>query len=448
MTFRASQALTLSLALIAWTEAHGAQLDYTIGVGVEHNDNINLSETAPVGDTILEPTLAFTLGQSGSTVQAAATGLFEYRDFLQGRFGDDFLGQLDARVNWSAIPGWLDFGIEEALGVQPIDNLSPNTPANQQQTNVFAVGPTFNFRLGQTMRGQAELRYTNSYAEETEAFNSDRGSAALRIIKDLSTGSTLAANVVDEHIRFRDSTIDPDYSRYGAFGRYTRKWSKFDLVADFGYSWLDYSGLSTLARDRDDALARATLDWRATERSTLTLDLAHQLSDAASGLLAGTTTATTTGNPLPVQIATGNTTATSAAYLENRIDVGYAYRGARAAFTLSPYYRKLDFGALNDNGASGTAGEAINQSARGATLGASWLLRPLLGVGVAASAENLRYDTLDREDRSRTLQAFLRQQFSRHWVGRIDLTRYERDSNAVGQSADQNIVFVELTYTR
>ena len=92
MTFRASHAWTLGLLCAVGTDARCAQLDYTVGFGVEHNDNINLSENAPAGDTILEPTLAFAVTQSGSTIQANANGILEYRDFLQGRFSDDFLG--------------------------------------------------------------------------------------------------------------------------------------------------------------------------------------------------------------------------------------------------------------------------------------------------------------------------------------------------------------------
>jgi hypothetical protein len=430
------------------SSAQSVQIEYVAGVAVEHNDNINLSETAAVGDTILKPTLAFTLDQSGSTVQAAANGIFEYRDFLQGRFGDDFLGQLNGRMNWSAIPERLNIGIEDYLGVQPINQLAPNTPGNQQQTNVFAVGPTLNFRIGPTVRGQAELRYTNSYAEETDQFNSDRVSAALRAIRDLSAGSTLSANLVDERIRFRDSDLNPNYSRYSAFGRYTRKWTRFDLTTDFGYSWIDYSGNSLAVRDRNDALARANLDWHLSDRSTLTLDVAHQLSDAASSLLTGATIGTETGNPIPAQIATGSAATTSAPYLENRVDFGYAYRGPRASFTIAPYFRKLDYGAADSGDSVDPSGQSINQTARGASVTASWLLRPLLGIGVLANGENLRYDGLAREDKTWTVQAFIRQQLTPHWSWRADLTRYERNSNAAGQSANQNIVSVQVTYAR
>lgn len=447
MSFRLKHACTLGLLSTLAGVGHAGQIDYTVGIGVEHNDNLNLGETDPVADTIIEPTFAFNGTQSGSTIQAAANGIVRYRDFTQGNFSNDFLGQLTGQLNWSAIPERLDIGIEDYLGVQPINNLQPDTPGNQQQTNVIAIGPTLKFGFGPTVRGQAELRFINSYADETEQFNSNRVSAALRAIKDLSASSTIAGNIVDERVTFRDSTVGPDYNRYSAFGRHTRQWAKFNLTADFGYTWLKYSGSALGADDRDAPLARANLDWHFSDRSTLTVDVAHQLSDAASSLLAGTAIGPGTVNPIPVQISTGSATSTSAAFLENRIDLGYGYRGLRLAFTVAPYYRKLDYGFLDNIGDLGD-GAAINQSARGATLTASWLLRPLVTIGVVASGENVRYDALDREDKTRTVQAFLSQQFTRHWSWRADLTRYERDSSVVGQSANQNIVFVGLTYAR
>ncbi len=447
MLLRPRHAWALGLLSTLCGNADAVQLEYTVGVGIEHNDNLNLSENDPVGDTIIEPTFAFTANQSGSTFQGAANGIVQYRDFTEGHFSNDWRGQLNGQLNWSAIPERLNLGIEDYLGIQPINDLQPDTPGNQQQINVFAIGPTLNFRLGPTVRGQAELRYINSYADETEEFNSDRASAALRAIKDLSATSTIAANLVDERVDFRDSDLNPNYSRYSAYGRYTRKWTKIDLTTDLGYSWLKYSSNPLDIQDRNALLARGTLDWHVSDRSTITVDVAHQLSDAASNLLIGSAIGAETGNPIPAQIATGSATTTSAAFLENRIDFGYAYRGARGAFSIAPYYRKLDYGALSSADNIGD-GAAINQSARGANFTASWLLRPLLTIGVVASGENLQYDQLGREDKTWSVQGFITQQFTRHWSWRADVTRYKRDSTVAGQSADQNIVFVGLTYSR
>lgn len=428
------------IGLVLPAAASAVQLDYLVELGLEHNDNVNLSEDDARSDNILEPMLGFNLKQEGSTIQAAANGVVQYRDYFGGEFSDELRGQLAGHLNWTAVPERLNLTVEDYVGVQPINQLQPNTPSNQQQTNVFAIGPTLNFRLGPTVRGEAELRYIDSYAEETDEFNTNRVSGAVRAIKDIDPTSTLSANVADERIDFKESGAGPDYSRYSVFGRYTRKWTDVDLIADLGYSWLRYSG-GTID-DRDSPLGRATLAWHYSARNTFGLDFAYQFSDAASFMMTGADVPA-----IPTSIATGDATTTSQAYLERRLGLNYAYVDPRLALTLAPYYRKLDYSTVNDlDPAGGITG--INQTGKGATAGLTYFLRPLVSIGVTANGENLRYADLDREDKTWTVTAFFRQQWTRNWSWRVELTRYKRDSSTSGQSFDQNVAYVALTYTR
>jgi len=430
----------ISLALLAATFSPAAaamQLDYQLSLGVEHNDNVNLSEDNAVGDDILEPTFAFNLRQDGSTLQASANGIVGYRDYLQGRYGDEFRGQLASHLNWMALPERLSFTVEDYLGVQPVNALEPDTPGNQQQTNVFALGPTLSFRLGPTMRGQAELRYLSSYAEKTKEFDSQRASAALRAIKDLSATSSLSANLDGEHIHYTERDASPDYDRYQLYGRYTRNWNKIDLTADLGYSWLRYSGRDL--SDHDDPLGRLSLAWRATPQSTLHVNFSYQFSDAATDMVLPAGIGTT----VPTNIANGDATISSQAFLERELGFGYEYRNQRVTFEIAPFYRKLAY--VDQTGFDETG---LDQTSHGATAALSWLLRPLLTIGLAASGVSERYDRIDREDNDWTATAFLTRQWSRHWSGRLAFTHYERDSTVPGQSAAQNIVFASITFTR
>lgn len=424
------------LTLMLPGAASALQLDYLVELGLEHNDNVNLSEDDPQSANILRPMLGFNLQQEGSTVQASASGVVEYRDYLGNEFSNEFRGQLAGHLNWTMVPERLNMTVEDYVSVQPIDPLAQDTPDNQQQTNVFAIGPTLTFRLGPTVRGQAELRYVDSHAEETEEFNTQRLNGALRAIKDLSSTSTISANLVDERVDFTQSDAGPDYSRYSAFGRYTRNWTKLDLIADLGYSWIDYSG--NTVENRHDPLGRAKLAWRASERSTFTGDVAYQFSDAASDMMD-----IVIGSAIPTSIATGDATTTSQPYLEKRVTLGYTYRGDRFGFNVAPYYRKLDYGTADIDVEAG-----LDQTGKGATAGFSYLLRPLISTGLTATGENLNYDEITREDKTWTITAFLRQQWTRNWSWRVELTHYKRDSTAAGQSSDQNIAYLGITYTR
>jgi hypothetical protein len=430
----------LALALAVPSVALAAPIDYHIDLGIEHNDNVNLSDNDPVSEDILEPQIGFGYVQDGATIQAAANGILQYRDYLGGEFSDEVRGQLAGRLNWTAVPQRLNIAVQDFLSVQPVNPLQPNTPNNQQQTNVFAVVPTLDFRVGDTVRGEADLRYVNSYADETKEFNSQRAGAALRFIKDLDPTSAISANGEDEHVHFTDALGGPDYNRYSVFGRYTQKWTKVDLVADLGYMWLDYSG--NVFEDRNEPLGRAALSWHPSERSTFTADAAYQFSDAASSMIATTDVQTpTTGQP-PTAIAIGDATTTSQAYLEHRLGVGYRWAGERLTFNIDPYYRELDY----SNGTQVVTG--LDETVRGVTGAASYLLRPLLSIGLAGTGENLHYDGIGRRDKTWTLTAFLTQQWTRNWGGRLEYTHYTRNSNVVGQDFDQNIIYFALVYTR
>ena len=434
---RISRLSGVLFALAVPSLAGAVKIDYMIEMGVEHNDNVNLSETDPVSEDILEPILGFNISEEGSTIQATANGAVQYRDYLGGEFSDEFRGQLAGHLNWTMVPERLNLTVEDYLTEQPVNPLEPNTPTNLQQTNVFAIGPTLGFRLGETTRGQAELRYISSYADTTKQFNTNRGVAALRAIKDLDPTSAISANVEYEDINYTERLAGPDYARASVFGRYTRKWTKLDLTTDFGYSWLDFSG--NLLKNRDDPLARVTLDWHASERSTFNLNATYQFSDAATGMMVGADIGTT----IPSNIATGDATTTSQPYLEHRFGFGYAWHGDRLTFNIDPYYYKLDY--VTD----GTiVARGLDETGKGATAGLTYVLRPLLTTGLTVTGENLHYDSIGRVDDSWTIVAFLRQQWTRNWSWRIELSRYDRNSNAPGLTSVENIVYFGIAYTR
>ena len=427
------------LALAMPSLAGAVRLDYMVEMGIEHNDNVNLSETDPASEDILEPLLGFNLSENGSTVQAAATGAVQYRDYLGGEFSDEFRGQLSGHLNWTMVPKRLNLTVEDYLTIQPVNPLAPDTPSNQQQTNVFAIGPTLGFRLGATVNGQAELRYVSSYADETKQFNTNRAVGALRAIKDIDPTSTISGNFEATDINYTETNaVVPDYLRYSLFGRYTRNWTKLDLTADLGYSWLRFSG--NAIEDRDDPLARVTLGWRASPRSTLTASAGYQFSDAASGMMV---IPSDIGTTVPSNIAIGDATTTSQPYLERRFSFGYVWHGERLTFNVEPYYYKLDY--VSD-GTSLVAG--LNETGKGAFAGMSYILRPLLTTGVTATGENLHYDAIGRIDDTWTVTAFLRQQWTRNWSWRLELSHYERNSDAPGLSSDQNVAYFGIAYTR
>ena len=425
---------TLSLAAASGVASAG-QLDYTLYTGIEHSNNITLSTTDPISQNILIPGLNFQYTQQGSTLQANVAGDLEYRDFLGNTFNNQTQVQLAGQANWTVSPQRLDFTVQDFAGIQPIDSLVSNAPNNQQQTNVFTLGPTLHFRLGDTLRGQAELTYINSYAQKTDEFNSQRGQAALRVFKDLDATDLLSANLTSQRIAFSNSDGGPDYTRNELYGEYVSKLVQFDLDAVLGWTQIDFDGAGT--HTASSPLARVTLDWRFTERSTFTVAAARQYSDAAQSMmvLPGTSQIVV---PTAGGISTGDTTINSQVYLERSVELGYAYRADRFTVSVAPSYTKLSY--LN--------GPTFNQSGYGGNLSIDYRLRPTLTLSAFAIQENTKYQTLARRDNTISYGLNLTEQWTPHWSWRASLSRQRRNSNSLDQSYRENEIYVGVVYKR
>lgn len=407
-----------------------AQFDYSLYAGIEHSNNINLSSENPISENVLIPGLNFTYAQQGSTLQANVVGALEYHDYTGGKFDNQTQTQLAGQANWTMLPQRLDFSVEDYAAVQPIDSLASDSPGNQQQTNVLALGPTLHLRFGDAFRGQVELRYINSYASKVDDFNSSRGSAAVRLFREISPTDQLSANVETQHVDFQNGGAE-NYDRNEAYVAYDSKLARFDINALLGWSQLNFDHSSS----ESNPLVRVTLDWRPTQRSTFSLFGAFQYSDAAQDMLPSQgqeVTNTVDG------ISTGNSVVDSQVYQERLLQATYTLRTARMTLSVAPFYRKLHY--LID--------PTLDQVGRGGSINIGYLLRPTLTLSALVTGEKLAYQTLDRSDRTVRFGLDLNRQWTQHWSAHISVDRQRRNSDASGQSYRETRIFLGVVFRR
>ncbi|GAB3786434.1 outer membrane beta-barrel protein [Dyella agri] len=431
---RLARTIALALAFTAGPAVAG-QFDYVLYGGVEHSDNINLSDTAPASQWLLVPGFGFDYDQRGATLQAHVAGGAEYRDYLGGNYANQKFGELAGQVNWTVLPQRLDFMAQDYASVQPISSLASNGPGNQQQTNVLTVGPTLYFNLGSALHGQAELRYINSRASRTTQFDSSRGDGALRLIRDVSPTSQLSFNLEAQEVNFDDSS-EVNYSRDEAFVRYVRKLAKLDLDVAAGWSHLSfdrgYGSAST-------PLVRASLKWHANARNAFGVAYMRNYSDAAQDLIS-LADPMDNGAPLtpPLSIQTGGAVIGSGVYLEQRVEGHYDYIGDRLTVSLSPWYRKLHY----------LEGLQPDQTGRGGDLGVNYRINPRLTLSGFANIEREDYTTLARRDTTRNVGVALRQFMNSHWSWRVSVVNQHRTSTAPGEGYRETEVYFGVVYQR
>lgn len=434
MPVRRHLACSIALALAASSGSAVAwQINYSVDMAVGYSDNVNQSSIDPQGSGLLIPRLNFDATEAGDTLQMRAVGQVEYRAYVDGDFSNELRGEVSALATWIIFPKRLTFDFEDYAAVEPVNVLQPNAPANLQQVNTFTTGPTFQFRLWQTLNGQFDLRFTNSIASDTKEFDSNRGLAALRAIKDLSPLDKLSFNVEYQDVHFTDASGGPDYKRTDGFLRYEKKLTELDIDVAGGYSRLDFADNFG---GESGPYGRAVATWHATPSNTFTVGALRHYADASQDLIVdpAALVAAISGSGIVV----GSTAVNSDVYLERRADAGWQYRSARWGFHFDPYYKQLRY--LID--------PLLDQNTHGAVAGISYKPRQLWTLAFDAYEESRDYRTLARRDDDLRLDLSFTDQLSRQWAYRIDLIRNQRDSDAIGQGFRENVGFFTLIFTR
>ncbi|WDS36912.1 outer membrane beta-barrel protein [Pseudoxanthomonas sp.] len=410
------------------------QLNYTLYGGVEHSDNIALTAQDPISESVLVPGMSFSYLQQGADLQANVAGNLEYRNYLSQRFSDQVQLQLAGQANWTILPARLDLEMRDYAGVQPIDRLASTGPDNLQQTNVFTFGPVFHFLLGGATRGQAAVHYISSYAEKTKDFNSHRTQESLGITRDMNATDRLSMTLQVQQVSLTELAATPDYDRRELLAGYVSELSHLQIDLGLGWSQLDFkqTGMPTAS----GPLQRLTMNYRPTERSTLSLSAAREYSDAAQDMLLQAPTGILEGTGRGVDV--GNTTVDAQVYLERRFRLAYTFQGERLTLTAAPLYRRL--GYIND--------PTLDQKTRGAGINISYKLRPTLTLSMVSVYERLAYDTIDRRDNTINYGLDIVKRLNPRWGWRISLLHQQRSSNQAEQDYHENQIYFGILYNR
>jgi hypothetical protein len=411
-------------------------LDWAVGLGYEHTDNINRTSVDPTSQDILQPTFNFAYTQRGSTVQAQVTGVIQYVDYLQSFYGNEFRGQLSGTLNWIIAPQRLNFEVQDYSSVEPVSIRGPSAPSNQQQVNVFVAGPTLSFRMGSALRGEADLRYVNTTASKTKDFNSQRELGAFRAIRDLNPTDTLSFNAEAVHVDFSnvDPLVNPNrYNQYNGYLRYQSNLERVNLDFSLGGSRTTFSqGLG----DHSGALVRAGISWRMSPRNLLQVNASDQLADSTANLIEAPSLTAPDVTALSVQV--GRTAISPVVYRDQSLSLRYAFQGPRLGFTLTPFYARLR--QLN--------GDDLSRNGYGAIAGVTYLLRPLMTLGFTVADQTTEYTSDHSRDRDTSYSVNLARQLTQHWSWSVALNHQDRNSTRPGFDYHENQVFLILYYRR
>ncbi|HEY4092551.1 MAG TPA: outer membrane beta-barrel protein [Luteibacter sp.] len=451
---RLTHAVLLGLVCAVPAVGQAATFNYTLYAGLEHSNNIALSSDNPISENVFTPGATFQFNQMGSTFQANVAGTVEYRKYLQNHFDSQTQTQIVGQGNWTVMPDRLDFSIEDYAGVQPVDQLSSDSPDNQQQTNVLALGPTLHMRFGDSTRAQVELRYISSYASKVDEFDSNRGLAAFRLFRDLTPTDTISGNLEYQDVNFDNQPSSANYKREEAFLRYTSQLAHFDADVMLGGTRLNFND----SKDRSSPLLRLQIGWQPTLRNSLALAGTYQYADAATDImtppsvygLGASENASRTealdpfantgglGRGSLSGIGIGSAVISSDVYKEKRFEATWSWKSERLSITVSPAWNKLRY---IDN-------DTFNQTGKGLSAGVGYRINPTLTLTGFGTYDQTKYSSLSRTDKTVRLGLDLGQQWNRHWSWHAAVARERRTSDAVGQDYRETEFFIGVVYRR
>lgn len=422
--------LWISLLAILPGMAGAVDLQYEIGGSILRSDNVALSEDNPEAETVAAVELRFDVEQVGAELQLTATGDLAYLDYLGNTFAPELRGQLAGQLNWEIFPQRVNLVVEDYFSHRPVDTLSRFAPDNRQQINVFLIGPSFLIRPGETTRGVLDLRYRNNYAEKTTEFNGDVYSADAKVLHDLSPTDRISATASVSRSRFDEAGAFPDYTRRDVYASYQRILNKIDFTIDAGHSWMDLED----GGDSTSPLARASLDWRPTSRSLLSVDLRYQFADAATDVI----TRADELSGLELDLASAGSVVAAEPYRQRYLDLGYRFSGRRLEWYVDTYYESSRY----------VADLKLDNRVHAVIFGADYRLRRATSLSVDLARVDREFTNIARKDRDGVASVSLTQQFTRHWSASVRLAHNTRESTAEGGDYDENVASISVVYRR
>jgi hypothetical protein len=420
-------------ATLACGPAQAWVIDWGLGLGVEHSDNLGRRIDDPQTGNRISPYVEVSASQAGESLQATIAGSVAYNHYTGADFDPNFSANFGAELVWSLLPGRLLWTLENYATQQPIDVFASARPDNVQNANVFATGPALLYRISENLAGRTELRYVNSYAEETEEFNSDRFALTTRLLRDLDEVSSLSGNASLEAVRLDNPTeLAPDFDRFGVFAGYDRRGARSTFHLDAGWNWVDADGQPR----RDGLLARADGTFALSDISSLEGSIRRELSDAAADLGAGAPDVDALLLPQSTGGAGGVSTLTGEVFELDRVDLAWQRAGQRLTLRSGAYWSRQRYDASDD----------LDQRNRGFSTTLDYALGQRSSVGVFSITNWQDFTNTGFDSREEEYGVRYRVRLQRQLEFNFEATRANRESSEPLDGFDEDRLYAGLVW--
>ena len=406
---------------------------FGLAAGIGETDNVNLSPTNPKSQTIAAANLDFDVKRTGSRLDASALGNFTDLHYLEGAYGNQVLGRFDGLATaklWSDRLRWV---FADDFGEQQTDPFAAITPVNLQRVNVFSTGPDLTLRPSYSSFVNLAARYSK-VTYQASPFDGHNLIGSAEFGRELSPLSSVSLVVQAEELRFDNTTVNTDYDRREAYGRYLIRGARTSIDAQLGAAQAN----TVRSAWKTSPFVRLSLTRKVSRFSLLTLAGGREYTDSADSFSSLTSGAGGGIVVAPVSQTTAN-------YLRNYGSAGWEFSRLRTSFGFTGTWERDNYDVQSVYDAT--------RAELGINLGRS--LTPKLSVNVTGTADRYEYFNQGFTDKFGTVGAGLVYRPGR-WV--IVYARYDhafRRSSGISSSLllagggagyDENRAFIMIGY--
>lgn len=413
-------------AAAALCSAGAKALDLHLGAAYEYqySDNVRLSAVSPQVESAQIGRVVIDVTENSPQLMLHSAANLEYRDYANDVFADGVYGSANLAALWTVTPQRLKWSVEDYFSQTVINTLASDTPNNRQDTNVFATGPDFLFRINALNNLEISARYSNYYYEVTDS-NNNRAQGDLRWVYRLTGHSDVSLNYQTLVVHYGNDVLNPNFVRDEAFVRARTRPARSEFTFDLGASTI-----AAIGADRS-AGALARLRWRRelNPHANLVLLAATEYSDRDRDLQgeAGIGGGGSTGNAVGI----------GGYYYSKRFNATYTAAGSYSTKNLHLYWRDVDYeSGLSDQAVSGAETELGFDSG------------PLFTPAIFGGYQETRYDQNGIIDDDQYAGARLRYRLRPRLAITLEGRESRRSSSDEARAYDETRALLTLSYNR
>ena len=260
------------------------EANYSVGMTISSYDNLNLVQDPVEGEVSESIIGTASVSENTANLVANIEASLEVINYKNNNDADESLGNLIANALWVISPGRYEWYISDRYTQALTNSFGSNTPDNRTNTNAFATGPNFIFRINSRNNLNLEARVETISFESAQAVadtDNDRVDIATSWEYRFQAESSLSLNYSVETVDYDDEVNNTNFDRRDVFVvlNYQRGLNAFE--AGIGVIHVDNENTA----DVDETGFRLSVVNTRTRTSSVQLEISRNITDTSTELL-------------------------------------------------------------------------------------------------------------------------------------------------------------------